>query len=134
MCSLQTEGQAVPSSPPPAPLLILSLVFCLSFPFLSIFGLGQHYVAFVLALGGNPDLLPWCFFSLFRGGGLFFFLLVRSGHGEHCVLEVIPWHVPEVLCSVARELLIFSRLVCFVQIRFSGAGLASVLGKLIAAQ
>lgn len=124
----KTEGQAVPSSPPPAPLLILSLLFCLSFPFLSIFGPGQPGAAFVLVLSGSPDLLPWFLFPFPEDGGLFFFCWCAQGVGEHCVLRANPWHVPEVLCSVARGLLIFSRLVRFVQIRFSGAGLASLFG------
>lgn len=68
----KTEGQAVPSSPPPAPLLILSLLFCLSFPFLSIFGPGQPGAAFVLVLSGSPDLLPWFLFPFPEDGGLFF--------------------------------------------------------------
>lgn len=43
------------------------------------------------------------------------FSAVRSGAREHRVLTFNPLHFPEMLCSVAHELLIFSRLVCSVQ-------------------
>lgn len=43
------------------------------------------------------------------------FSALRSGAGEHRVLTFNPLPFPEVLCAVAHELLIFSRLVCFVQ-------------------
>lgn len=61
------------------------------------------------------------------------FSAVRSGAREHRVLTFNPLHFPEMLCSVAHELLIFSRLVCSVQLFWSLASLF-VLGKLIASQ
>lgn len=64
-----------------------------------------------------------------------YFSAVRSGAREHCVLTFNPLHFPKMLCSVAHELLIFSRLCVLsrLQLFWSLASLF-VLGKLIASQ
>lgn len=130
----KTEGQAVPSSPPPAPLLILSLVFCLSFPFLSIFGPSQPFAAFVLVLSGSPDLLPWFLFPFPEDGGLFFSAGAPRVWGTLCA-QGKPLAFPRgALLSCSRTFNFFQACVfCPDPLLWSWAGLF-VLGKLIAAQ
>lgn len=89
---------------------------CLSFPFPSVPWAGPvfHDITFSSPMAALTRCSRFSPFPFTKDVRLFFCLCIQ-GRREHCVLMVNPLHFPEVLSSVAHELLIFSRLVCFVQ-------------------
>lgn len=98
------------------PLTLFHPCSCLSFVFPSILGLGQPHMAVFLVLTGEHWLVSLLLsFPPHQGCAIVFLPCVQGLGNIMCLLMFNPLHFPEVLCSVAHELLIFSRLVCFVQ-------------------